>query len=178
MPPFGIGNPPLEFLESLISHRIYFFTGRNEVLAKVIFSQASVILLTGGGVPDQAPPPLAGTPPPGRYPPSRQVHPPSRQVHPPSRQVPPQAGTPPSRQAPPQAGTPPPGRHPPPSRQVQPPPPETADPGIQSTIGRYASYWNAFLLLNVFIWKIALYSVIIKSTPLTITVYHKLSVNN
>ena len=65
-------------------------TGRNEVLAKVMFLQVSVILLTGGGgVPDQAPPPG-----PGRYTP------------------PDQAGTPPD-----QAGTPPsrPGRYTPPS---------------------------------------------------------------
>ena len=75
-------------------------TGRNEVLAKVIFLHLCVILFTGG-VPDQARPP--GT---------RQVHPQgTRQVHPPgTRQVhpPDQAGTPPDQVHPPdQAGTPP-----------------------------------------------------------------------
>ena len=79
----------------------------------------------------------------GRYPPS-QAHPPGRctlgsgtppgQVHNPWAGSPPWGGTPPSRYTfeqvqPPQAGTP--------SRQVHPP---------WSMSGRYASYWNAFLL--------------------------------
>ena len=63
-------------------------TGRNEVLDKVMFLQVSVILLTGGGVPDQAhptqtrqvpPPDQAGTPlldQAGTPPWTRQVHPP------------------------------------------------------------------------------------------------------
>ena len=55
--------------------------------------------------------------PPGRHLPGQT--PPSRQTPPSSRQTPPS-----SRQ------TPPPGRHP---------------PGIRSTLGRYASYWKAFL---------------------------------
>ena len=58
--------------------RIFFITGRNEVLAKVMLLHMCVILFTGGGVPDQAPPP--GT----------------RQVHPPPPQD--QAGTPPRDQ--------------------------------------------------------------------------------
>ena len=44
-----------------------FITGRNEVVAKVIFLQASVILFTGGGVCLSAcwdTTPLGGTPPP------------------------------------------------------------------------------------------------------------------
>ena len=151
----------------------WIFTGRNEVLAKVIFLHVCVILFTGGGstwpgTPPGRYTPLAGTP--GRYTPLWQVHPPTgtpRQVHPPGRytpwQVHPLAGTPPGRYTPP-AGTPPgrytplagtpPGRYTPlagtPPWQVHPPgrytpPPETADPGIRSTIGWYASYWNAFL---------------------------------
>ena len=63
-------------------------TGRNEVLAKVIFLHLSVIhSVHRGGVPDQAPP--------------------RDQVHPPG----------------------------------------AATSGIRSTIGRYASYWNAFLFV-------------------------------
>ena len=106
-------------------------TGRNEVLAKVIFSQACVknSVHRGGYLTRplrtrQVPPPpdQAGTPP------TRQVPPQTRQVHlPPTRQVPPPG---PDTPPPDQAGTPPPG---------------TADSGIRSTFGRYASYWNAFL---------------------------------
>ena len=102
-------------------------TGRNEVLAKVIFSQASVILLTGWGVPDQAHPPGRYTPPAGTplagTPPSRQVHPPGRYTPLPGRYTPLQAGTPPSRQVqPPLPGryTPPPGRYTPPRKQQTP----------------------------------------------------------
>ena len=31
---------------------------------------------------------------------------------------------------------------------IQVPPPGTADSGIRSTIGQYASYWNAFLFVS------------------------------
>ena len=94
-------------------------TGRNEVLAKVMFLHVCVILFTGG-VPGQVPPPWAGTPPLGRHPPSSGQAPPLPPLgrHPPSRQAPPlQAGTPPSGQAPPpgygqrSAGTHPTGMH-------------------------------------------------------------------
>ena len=94
------------------------FTGRNEVLAKVIFLHQSVIhsVHGGGGTwPDQT-----------RPPPWDQAGTPLDQAHP---QLPDQAGTPLCDQA----GTPP-------------PPLESADSGIRSTIGQYASYWNAFLL--------------------------------
>ena len=86
-------------------------------------------------------------------------------------QVPPQAGTPPGRHPPQagtplQAGTPPPGRHPPgrhppgrhPPRQA--PPPGRHPPGIRSTLGRYASYWNAFLL-DLSFCALELYNLII-----------------
>ena len=96
----------------------WLFTGRNEVLAKVIFLHLCVILFTGGGVPDQAcppgtrhtPPDQAGTPPPdqagtplpprpGRYTPRTRYTPPG-----PGRCTPrDQAGTPPLG-----PGTPPP----------------------------------------------------------------------
>ena len=97
------------------------------------------------GTPSQVHP-RAGTPP-GRYTPLWQVHPPGRYT--PWAGTPLRAGTPLGRYTP-QAGTPP-GRYTP-LWQVHPlgrytPAPETADPGIRSTIGRYASYWNAFLFL-------------------------------
>ena len=181
----------------------WIFTGRNEVLAKVIFSQACVKnSVHSGGVPDQAPPRTRQVPPgtrhpprpgryppgPGRYPPqtmqvpprTRQVPPQTRQVPPlgpdtlpQTRQVPPRDQTPPqtrqvpprTRQVPPQTMQVPPRTRqvPPQTRQVPPlgpdtlprtrevsprdqtPPPGTADSGIRSTFGRYASYWNAFL---------------------------------
>ena len=87
------------------------FTGRNEVVAKVIFLHLSVILFTGGPASVHAgmPPPSG----PGRPPQTRQTPPPV-----------PQPGRPPD-----QADTPP-----------------EADSRIRSTSGRYASYWNAFLL--------------------------------
>ena len=65
------------------------------------------------------------------------------QVHPPGRY--PQAGTPPSRYTPRQVHTL--GRYT--RRQVHLP---AMHAGIQSTSGRYASYWNAFLLSPISIW--------------------------
>ena len=91
-------------------------TGRNEVVAKVIFLHLSVILFTGGehvwGRPPRSRSPLGQTPL-GQTPPWVR--------HPPG-QIPPQV------------------RH----------TPRGADSGIQSTSGRYASYWNAFLLRILF----------------------------
>ena len=78
---------------------VIIFTGRNEVVAKVIFLHLSVILFTGGGG--------------------------SASVH---------AGIQPA---------PPPGSRHPPGADT---PPREADSGIRSISGRYASYWNAFLL--------------------------------
>ena len=83
-------------------------------------------------------------------------------IHPPDQADPPRADTPWTRQTPPhREQTPPrPGRHPPRTRQTPPqnrqtPPPQSrqtppreADSSIRSTSGRYASYWNAFLLNN------------------------------
>ena len=88
----------------------------------------------------QTPPPR-----PGRHP-LRPGRPPGPGRHPPwTRQTPPdQADTPPD-----QADTPPDQADPPgPGR----PPPE-ADSRIRSTSGRYASYWNAFLLFTVWCRK-------------------------
>ena len=104
--------------------------------------------------PDQADPPRTRqTTPPG----TRQT-PPRDQADPQTRQTPPDQADPPrTRQTTPpwdQADTPPgPGRHPPRTRQTPPPgpgrhPPGEADSSIRSTSGQYASYWNAFLLLE------------------------------
>ena len=82
------------------------FTGRNEVVAKVIFLHLSVILFTGGGVclsacwdtiPPGADPPGADTPPQSRHPPLEQT---------PPGQTPPGADTPQSRHPPPEKQTP------------------------------------------------------------------------
>ena len=87
-------------------------TGRNEVVAKVMFLQASVILSTGGCLPQCM---LEYTPPRSRHPP----------------------GTRPLLEQ-----TPPGSRHPHPKKE--------AGSGIRSMSGRYASYWNAFLLFRYF----------------------------
>ena len=94
-----------------------FITGRNEVLAKVIFSQAFVILSTGGEYLTRHPPDQTGTPPGTRHPPRPgRYSPPTR----PGRYPPPGPG----RYPPHQAGTPRrPGRYPP--RPDTPPGPDT-----------------------------------------------------
>ena len=109
----------------MLTHKLCeVITGRNEVLAKVMFLQVSVILLTGGEYLTRYTPlplssqvhppgrytPWAGTPPGrytplGRYTPRAGTHPPG-QVHPPGRYTP-WAGTPPLAGTPPWAGTPP-----------------------------------------------------------------------
>ena len=112
-----------------------------------------VCLATGGGLPQcmlgcHTPPGTRETPPsdqadtppgPGRPPRTRETPPGTRQTTlGPGRHTPPpdQADTAPgTREAPPPPG---PGR--PPTH------PREADSSIRSTSGRYASYWNAFLL--------------------------------
>ena len=89
-------------------------TGRNEVLAKVIFLHLSVIHSVHRGAY------LTSRTPPGPDPPRDQTPPGTR---------PPRDQTAPG---------------------PDPPPPGTADSGIRSTIGRYASYWNAFLFTYKF----------------------------
>ena len=118
------------------------FTGRNEVLAKVIFSQACVKnSVHRGGVPDQAPPPGPGRypppPGPGRYPPGPDT-PPDQAGTP----LPPdQAGTPPDQTPPQTMQVPPgPGRYPHQTRQVPPGPDTPPDqagtpPGPDTTPG-------------------------------------------
>ena len=101
-------------------------TGRNEVVAKVMFLLVSVILLTWGGVclsacwdttPTSRPPPEQT--PPGSIPP--------RSRHPPLEQTPPWSRHPPGADA---------------------PFPWQADSGIRSMSGRYVFYWNAFLFFS------------------------------
>ena len=103
------------------------FTGRNEVVAKVMFLHVCVILFTGGvsrqgePPPRQGEPPLAGRPPhwegrpplragrtpqAGRTPLPRSRHPPGRETTPPGRENPPY----------PRAGRNPPGADTPQSR--------------------------------------------------------------
>ena len=105
-------------------------TGCNEVVAKVIFLHLSVILFTGGGLPQH----MLGHPLQSRHPQSR---------HPPWEQTPP-VPTPRSRHLPWEQTPPSLSRHP----WADTPPPE-ADSSIRSTSGRYASYWNAFLFENI-----------------------------
>ena len=179
----------------------YIFTGRNEVVAKVMFLHVCVILFTGGGSPGRPPGTWQGEPPPpgpgresppgtwqGEPPQTRQEempHPPGTwQGEPPGpgREEPPRTrqGEPPWDLA---GRTPPgPGRenpHPPGTWQGEPPTPtsgpgrENPPPGpgreelppwtrqtprdvdcrIRSMSGRYASYWNAFLL-NIYLLEI------------------------
>ena len=90
------------------------------------------------------PPWTRQTPPIRHHPPrTRQTTPPGPGRHPPD-QTPPRSDTPPGPgRHPPRSDTTPWIRHPPrPGR----PPPREADSSIRSTSGRYASYWNAFLL--------------------------------
>ena len=81
----------------------------------------------GGGLPQC----MLGYQPPGSDTTTPQIRPPR------TRQIPPDQTLPQTRQTPPDQ-TPPPR-----TRQT---PPQEADSSIQSTSGRYASYWNAFLL--------------------------------
>ena len=92
---------------------------------KVMFSQACVILFTGGGVWKQTSPQEADTPLEADIPPKKQTPPRSRHPR--------EADTPPKSR--------PPWKQTPPKKQTPPFPWE-----IRSTRGRYASYWNAMIL--------------------------------
>ena len=103
-------------------------TGRNEVVAKVMFLQVCVCPQGGGCLPQsmlgcQTPPQDQGEPPPR----------PGRENPPPPQD---QGESPRDQGEPPRQTPPGPGRH---------PPPWEADFSIQSMSGRYTSYWNAFL---------------------------------
>ena len=135
----------------ICDHLIFIITGRNEVVAKVMFLQVCVCPRGGEGVclsacwdaipspRDQADAPQNGESPlgPGR--------PPQNGEPPRTRQSPPWIGeSPRTRQSPPRMENPPgPGRHPPPRDGRT---PREADSSIRSTSSRYASHWNAFLL--------------------------------
>ena len=106
-------------------------TGRNEVVAKVMFLHVSVILFMGGLQAGRIPP-WTGRTPPGRE------NPPGREEPPLDRENPSGPGRPPQV-----------GRTP----HIREEPPPEADSRIQSTSGRYASYWNAFLFSNSFLSK-------------------------
>ena len=106
--------------------------------AKVIFSQACVknsVHRRGGGCLPQCmlgytTPPGPGHTPPEQTPPQTRHPPGSRHSLGPGTHLPPLGADPPQT------------RHTPRSRH----PPREADCNIRSTSGRYASYWNAFLL--------------------------------
>ena len=109
----------------LVARRVtLLITGRNEVVAKVMFLLMSVILSTGGALPQcmlgychshkkEAPlrprrTPQGGTPPPRRTPPAKET--PQRRWHPPAKETPPegdpQGGTPLPRRPPKEGSTP------------------------------------------------------------------------
>ena len=148
------------------------FTSCNEVVAKVMFLQVSVIHSVHRGVspwqgesplplppsrenppsPQQGEPPRPGRTPPGQGEPPRQGEPPwqGEPPPPPGRENPPGPGrTPRARENPlrrgrtPQQGESPCRENPPWAGRT---PPQEADSSIRSTSGLYASYWNAFLL--------------------------------
>ena len=73
------------------------FTGRNEVVAKVMFLHVCVILFTGGGCSPCRGGLPGDTPPAGRTPP-RQGEPPPGRENPPSKENPPRQGEPPRRE--------------------------------------------------------------------------------
>ena len=120
----------------------WFTTGRNEVVAKVIFLHLSVILFTGGGVClsacwDTIPHPPGADTSPSRQPPS-----PPEQTPPPCSRHPPEH-SPPRTRHPQGLSTPTPGTKYNPLGLST--PPREANSGIRSTSGQYASYWNAYL---------------------------------
>ena len=95
-----------------ISYDNLLITGRNEVVAKVMFLHVSVILYTGGGLrrtpPDQADPPGPRRTPLGpRRTPRDQGEPPQNKENPPGTKKNPPPGT---KENPPGPGRPPPGK--------------------------------------------------------------------
>ena len=125
-----------------------FITGQNEVLAKVIFLHLSVILFTGGVWQGDLPPQLDGEPSPPQLeePPRLEGEPLQLDGEP----TPPQLeGEPPGWMENPLRLD---GEPTPPGWKEN--PPREADPGIRSTIGRYASYWNAFLYYVMYLVSI------------------------
>ena len=106
----------------LLECTLVFITGRNEVVGKVIFLHLSVILFTGGVLPQCM---LGYQPPLGAEPPRDQALPPSpspwtrhhttpQTRHPPPQTRHPPDQTPPDQAPPPRPGTTPPDQTPPP----------------------------------------------------------------
>ena len=134
---------------------VQIITGRNEVVAKVMFLHVCVCP-QGWRVSASVHAGMTDPPGPGRPPPD-QADPPGPGRHPPRPgRAPPGPGRPPrpGRTPPDQAEPPRPGRHPPdqgdtPRTRLT--PPREADPSIRSTSCRYASYWNAFLFSYYFL---------------------------
>ena len=141
---------------------LFIITGRNEVVAKVMFLHVSVILYMAGVSGETpltrqipSPPGTRQTPPPpgtkenplGRENPS----PPRTKENPPwTRQTPPRTKeNPPSRENPPGTKENPPDQADTPRTKENPLWEE--DCSIRSMSGRYPSYWNAFLLSNGFL---------------------------
>ena len=118
-------------------------TGRNEVVATVIFLHLFVILFTGGCLPQCM---LGYHPPQEQTPPPKQTNP---RADTPGAETPLGADIPPRNRHPLGADTPkeqtPPEQTPPEADIPRCRPPWEADSGIRSMSGRYASYWNAFL---------------------------------
>ena len=133
-------------------------TGRNDVVAKVIFLHLSVILFTGWGWGCLPQCMLGYHTPLGADTPQEQT-PPETEQTPPRADTPLGADTSQGADTPPEADTPALGADTPPPEQTPPWEPGApwnqvhpllleADSGIQSTSGQYASYWNAFFFKN------------------------------
>ena len=113
---------------------MHIFTGRNEVVAKVMFLLVSVILSTGGSASRRPPcqgdppaketpllprrPPTKENPPAKENPPRKEAQPPLPRRQPPAKETPLEGGTllprrpprrrhPPAKETPPEGGTPP-----------------------------------------------------------------------
>ena len=115
----------------LVARRVtLLITGRNEVVAKVMFLLMSVILSTGGGsasvhagilpLPQEGGIPVAKeNPPPRRTPPAKET--PQRRWHPPAKETPPERdpqGAPPLPRRPPQRRKHPPAKETPPKKET------------------------------------------------------------
>ena len=120
---FLLLSKPDLYINFTILFDLFYFYRQQTKFAKVMFLHVSVILSTGGGLPQcmLGYPPGAITPSPGA---AHQEQAPLRSRHPPE-QTPPRPGTHPS-------------------------PGSRACWEIRPTSGRYASYWNAFLSLKIF----------------------------
>ena len=158
---------------AIVNYATYpIFTGRNEVVAKVIFLHVSVILFTEGGSasvhagipppprtrqtppradtpPDQADPPGPGRTPDQAEPPrTRQTHPPDQADTPPppwTRQTPLTRQNPPrTRQTPPQT------RQTPPRADTPPPPPEQTSAYGQRVAGTHPTGMHSCFSLSSF----------------------------